>query len=752
MEQRLVRAVRRGDATTVADVQSRLGAKQWTSLVGATANEHTSTSVVHTALQAEFALLSQPLSMDAASLEHSLTQRQEMLSTLLRAHPASWRRWCPLVDAVHYRLLQSTRQLLERLPRSALRECLMEADVYGQTVLHATAAAKAPGIARRVLLGGAPSILAAVGRHIGVRLPLGAEEPLTVGVLNNRIGEDDLRALLAAGLDRARLSGAVWLEARDARGLTALHHACRAGRAGAVRALLARGANGSAVEAEWGGTCGHTAAARGHTGVLDAWAEAMGGGAVAGAVAGAEAHHIGGERAGSGDGSEEGGTVGSARELESVRARLLLIKDEYGRTVQSLLQSGKLHMHMAKHAKEAVVVGIPEEAVAEEAAAEEAVAEEAVAEEAVVEEAVAEEACHAHSEAGASTGLSHGASQGTRQEQWPLEELVETDISAIELGGVGDAPSAFTHPPTATVATEGPNLTRRDFVRLYESLGTPVLLRQGCAHWPASSLGMAASVSSASSASAANATSATAAASAAAAAAAAAAGSGASGWAGTQEWTAARLRAVVGHLPAHVSMMPYQQPQGQRQQAQAVGTFLDTMEEGRRRRAQARAQARGEAARAQERGEAARAAEESRMAAAWEESPAFPHAPRWNATEPPAFLFDGGRLLGETVLADDIGPLPCAPPQLEPHECGPDAQSKLDVRRQRTRLSSHLPLAPATTDLPPSLPVSGSSVLQVEAGGVVLRQLSISPPLAGAHPHFHGVLSHDTYPRFPPSN
>ena len=67
-----------------------------------------------------------------------------------------------------------------------------------------------------------------------------------------------------------------WLDVRDRRGRTALHVACRAGRAGAAAALLAAGANHSEVESEWGGSCGHTAAARGHTAVLDAWRAAGG--------------------------------------------------------------------------------------------------------------------------------------------------------------------------------------------------------------------------------------------------------------------------------------------------------------------------------------------------------------------------------------------------------------------------------------------------------------------------------------------
>ena len=41
-----------------------------------------------------------------------------------------------------------------------------------------------------------------------------------------------------------------------------------------------------------------------------------------------------------------------------------------------------------------------------------------------------------------------------------------------------------------------------------------------------------------------------------------------------------------------------------------------------------------------------------------------------------------------------------------------------------------------TTSLGEDIPTP--EVFGIDEGGVVLRQLSISPPLAGAHPHFHG--------------
>ena len=78
------------------------------------------------------------------------------------------------------------------------------------------------------------------------------------------------------------------LDARDHRGRSALHLACRAGRANAVAALLRAGAAPMAAEEEWGGTCGHLAAARGHRDAVRAWAAAVAGGEQA-AMAAADA-------------------------------------------------------------------------------------------------------------------------------------------------------------------------------------------------------------------------------------------------------------------------------------------------------------------------------------------------------------------------------------------------------------------------------------------------------------------------------
>lgn len=91
--------------------------------------------------------------------------------------------------------------------------------------------------------------------------------PLSVTALNAAIGQTDMHMLLTAG---ARVHH--WLYALDLRGRSALHCACRSGRARVVHMRLEYGAAANAAE-EWGGTCGHLAAARGDEDVLKVWRE-----------------------------------------------------------------------------------------------------------------------------------------------------------------------------------------------------------------------------------------------------------------------------------------------------------------------------------------------------------------------------------------------------------------------------------------------------------------------------------------------
>ena len=255
-------------AAALQTIQKNSGRRGLRKLIAEAEDENDQSTLVHLALRAQFQLLN-----DARVPIHTLQERygkhQETMTALAPA--ANLTRWCPLVDAVHYRLSSATRVLLAASSAATLRQCLTEADAYGQTVLHAAAGAKASGVARRVLRGGGDDVVKYALRQIDVRVPAS----LRVGDLHDAVGHADLELLLSVGRRRGELNSS-WLDVRDRRGRTALHVACRAGRAGAAAALLAAGANHSEVEAEWGGSCGHTAAARGHTAVLDAWRAAGG--------------------------------------------------------------------------------------------------------------------------------------------------------------------------------------------------------------------------------------------------------------------------------------------------------------------------------------------------------------------------------------------------------------------------------------------------------------------------------------------
>ena len=273
---RLVRAVQVGDSRFIAALAARAGPEQWKALVLSTANERTSETIVHIALQAEFALVSQRNGGSSESLQHALDRRRHILRTLLRSDGIA-ARWCPVVDAAHYRLLSSIKLLLASLSPRSRRTCLTEADSYRQTVLHVTAQAKAPGLARRLLLGDDAASLEALGAHIDVQLPL--DRHVSVTNLNRATGVADLAMFLEAG-SACGLIETGWLDQRDGRGRSPLHHACRAGRTAAVARLLAHGADGWLAEDESGATCGHLAAARGYRDALAAWADAVGNGAL----------------------------------------------------------------------------------------------------------------------------------------------------------------------------------------------------------------------------------------------------------------------------------------------------------------------------------------------------------------------------------------------------------------------------------------------------------------------------------------
>jgi hypothetical protein len=272
-QQALSIAVLRGDVGLLESM-AMAGSGSWSTLIASTADKQEMT-IIHRALHAEFLLVSQPGPLSAlkstpADLQRALDNRHKILRLLLSAE-GSAARGCPIFDAAHYRLIQSMSLLLQSMSRDAALGCLAERDTYGQTLLHSAAQAKAPGIARRLLLGDDPASIAIVGEHIGVAIPL-AGGHVSVRNLNMAIGADDL----AAFLEHGSALGTAWLDSRDGRGLSPLHHACRAGRASAIDLLLKHGASGWLAEEESGALCGHLTAARGHREALAVWVDAMG--------------------------------------------------------------------------------------------------------------------------------------------------------------------------------------------------------------------------------------------------------------------------------------------------------------------------------------------------------------------------------------------------------------------------------------------------------------------------------------------
>ena len=257
------------------DFASAGGRAAWTRLVTRANDRQQQRTLVHHALQGQFSALNDP-SLTLSRLSSVMSRHAAALDIILKG-TSSLSLWCPLVDALHYGLIGAVETLLARMSAADTLTCLEERDAYGQTLLYTVVQSKSSGLARRLLRGGAA--LQQVGIHIDAALPSVASPPLRQAELNLAAGERGLALVLDAARRVAQHKPSwlgPWLDSRDQRGRTALHHACRAGRAKAVAALLAVGAEVGAREDEWGGTCGHTAAARGHTDVLEAWRAAGG--------------------------------------------------------------------------------------------------------------------------------------------------------------------------------------------------------------------------------------------------------------------------------------------------------------------------------------------------------------------------------------------------------------------------------------------------------------------------------------------
>ena len=227
------RAVVMGDSKAVAAMVRALpDGAALKNLINASAAADGRT-LVHMSLQSLFMLFSsESAAMSEEQLATAAKKRMRILKMLSRLGGGAIN--CPVVDAVHYRLLSATSYLLEEVDADGgLRECLQERDAYGQHVLHAAAGEKASGIARRLLLGGSSrAALRDVGAHVGATLDqFHRQTTLPLPSLNDAIGAEDVEALVGAA--RRALSGAdgyrAWIDARDRRGRAPLHLACRAG-------------------------------------------------------------------------------------------------------------------------------------------------------------------------------------------------------------------------------------------------------------------------------------------------------------------------------------------------------------------------------------------------------------------------------------------------------------------------------------------------------------------------------------------
>jgi hypothetical protein len=202
--------------------------------------------------------------------------------------------YCPLVDAVHYRLQRQIRALVAHLQAGALRACLFELDTNGEHVLHIASKSKASGFARyflghahqtRRLTQSATTVDDALNVSWSKVLSTSAANAAvnkitsaTFSTLNHdtTIGASDLALLLETGASVGL--GQRWLQFANAvPQQSPLLVACRAGRVRPVELLIQASAAASGGdtspaslcrEGRWNMSCAHLAAVGGHIGVL----------------------------------------------------------------------------------------------------------------------------------------------------------------------------------------------------------------------------------------------------------------------------------------------------------------------------------------------------------------------------------------------------------------------------------------------------------------------------------------------------
>lgn len=239
-------------------------------------------TILHVVVQAQFAAINN------GADPRIVATYDEMLDVLLKHPHVNARLYCPLVDAVHYRLVVARTMLIAHLQKTGgLKACLTEIDTNGEHVLHVASKSKASGFARYFLAArrrASPhgdsndrSVNVSARQFHPARFGQETIGELSFAVLNaaSTIGAADLVALVRAGADVGL--GMNWLTHRSSGPLESpLLAGCRGGREEVVRVLLRelmRHATPTAAllqaEGHWNMTCAHLAAARGHMSVLD---------------------------------------------------------------------------------------------------------------------------------------------------------------------------------------------------------------------------------------------------------------------------------------------------------------------------------------------------------------------------------------------------------------------------------------------------------------------------------------------------
>jgi hypothetical protein len=279
----LFRAAARSDFPTLLQLLP-------TSTPSINTNHDSQQTVLHHLIAAQFQRLTYGTSSNKQCKAYT-----KFLKKILRKRYVDPSMYCPLVDAVHYRLSSTVKILINALNITQLQACLAEPNIFGEHVLHVASKSKASGFARHFLTGKTHS--KRINRELGVssegvhgarttgrgrgRGATGGakgnqentKDTASFGALNHRqtVHSVDLSVLLAAGEQAYRGTGrnlSDWLLAPNVWGETPMMVGCRSGRVDVVEKLRAAshpGRNpGGAFETVFRMTCMHVAAARGH--------------------------------------------------------------------------------------------------------------------------------------------------------------------------------------------------------------------------------------------------------------------------------------------------------------------------------------------------------------------------------------------------------------------------------------------------------------------------------------------------------